>query len=238
MPPLRLCHFKKLPIFEQLELEEALLRTDQNNWCIINEQSTDAIVMGISAKPDDVINKQEFVKKPIPVIRRFSGGGTVLIEKNTLFVTFIVQQQDVQLDMCPKQLLDWTGHMYSPLFSHVDFAIRENDYAIDDKKVGGNAQYFARKRMLHHTSFLWDYCPEYMKVLKMPPKIPEYRRARSHDAFLTKLCHYFKSKDAFMQGVKKALARHFRIQEHVPDRDALLLRQYRRTLSYVNVDWC
>jgi len=237
MQPLKLCHFKKLPIYEQLEIEEALLRTDTTNWCIINEQTPDAIVMGISAKPDEVINKDVFSKNPIPLIRRFSGGGTVLVEKETLFVTFIFSQEGMSLEMCPKKLLEWTSCVYNPLFSHTRFAIRENDYAIDDKKVGGNAQYFAKKRMLHHTSFLWDYCLDKMQVLKQPPKMPEYRNNRSHDAFLTKLKKYFSSKDAFISDLKKVLHAHFHIQEHIPNKDALLSKNYRRTLTYVLPDW-
>ena len=32
-----LLHVQNMPILEQLELEEALLRTDERNFCIINE---------------------------------------------------------------------------------------------------------------------------------------------------------------------------------------------------------
>ena len=37
------------PILQQLQLEEALLRADKANWCIINDGTpSPAIVMGIS----------------------------------------------------------------------------------------------------------------------------------------------------------------------------------------------
>ena len=44
---LQLRHF---PILEQLKMEEALLRSDNRNWCIINQGSPVSIVMGISGK--------------------------------------------------------------------------------------------------------------------------------------------------------------------------------------------
>ncbi|NGX54212.1 MAG: hypothetical protein K1000chlam4_00937, partial [Chlamydiae bacterium] len=51
MTTFSLLHLSGLPIFEQLQLEEALLRADEGNWCLINSGVPPAIVMGISAKP-------------------------------------------------------------------------------------------------------------------------------------------------------------------------------------------
>ena len=49
MQTLRLIRTRQLPILRQLRLEEALLRADAGNWCIINDGSSiPAIVMGIS----------------------------------------------------------------------------------------------------------------------------------------------------------------------------------------------
>lgn len=49
MHPVKLLHLQKVPILRQLLLEEALLRADTRNWCIINNgTSVPAIVMGIS----------------------------------------------------------------------------------------------------------------------------------------------------------------------------------------------
>lgn len=236
MIPLTFCHFKNLPIFDQLQMEEAILRAGSGNWCIINEGSPKAIVMGISGKPEELIESQELVNNPMPVIRRFSGGGTVVVEENTLFVTFILSKEHFDLGTCPKRLLDWTGLIYHELFSHTAFQIRENDYAIGDKKIGGNAQYFAKDRYLHHTSFLWDFCPKMMQVLKMPPKMPEYRSNREHEAFLTKLMHHFESKEQFIKGLKTALEKHFIIQPYCEKSvRALLDAPHRKALTYVSL---
>ena len=48
-PVVRLLRLKQFPILQQLRLEEALLRADSGNWCLLNDGTPDpAIVMGIS----------------------------------------------------------------------------------------------------------------------------------------------------------------------------------------------
>lgn len=62
------------------------------------------------------------------------------------------------------------------------------DYAFAGRKFGGNAQSITGKRWLHHTSFLWDYDPERMALLRPnPPRAPAYRAGRGHQDFVVKL---------------------------------------------------
>ena len=86
MTKFKLLHLSGLSIFEQLQLEEALLRADSDNWCIINSGASPAIVLGISAKPEEHLDLKLVRQDNIPVIKRFSGGGTVYVDPNTLFV--------------------------------------------------------------------------------------------------------------------------------------------------------
>jgi len=202
---------ENIPIYEQLQLEEALLRAGDENYCIINHKSPPAIVMGISGKREELIDEVHFAKRPIPIIRRFSGGGCVLINPETLFLTFICNRHDVDIGTCPKRLLGWTEEILKPCFQEKAFHVQANDYAIGDKKFGGNAQYFAKNRWLHHTSILWNYSVDEMRVLKMPPKVPEYRQGRSHSDFLICLNQYFTSKEQFFGKVVASLANRFQI---------------------------
>lgn len=204
---------RAMPIFEQLQLEEALLRVGTQNFCLINWQSTPAIVMGISGKAEELIDREQYAKRPIPIIRRFSGGGTVLIGADTLFVTFIFNRQEQDIGTCPKRLLSWTEELLRPVFQHADFEVKENDYCLGNKKFGGNAQYFTKNRWLHHTSLLWDYCPEQMLVLKMPPNMPEYRQSRTHTDFLTGLHPYFASQQELFKKIKEELVKRFTLVE-------------------------
>jgi lipoate---protein ligase len=204
---------KQIPILEQLQLEEALFRADEGNWCLINEGSSPAIVMGISQKVNEVVDEKRHQDLPIPLIRRFSGGGTVVVESKTVFVSLILNHKEVQCPVFPKNILAWTADLYRPLFGALPFALQENDYAIGDKKCGGNAQSFSKNRFVHHTSFLWDYSEGHMNLLKMPPKIPSYREGRSHQEFLQPLKAFFSSPDEFAQNILACISEKFTVKQ-------------------------
>ncbi|KAL0387890.1 UNVERIFIED_CONTAM: hypothetical protein Sradi_2670800 [Sesamum radiatum] len=49
LPLINLLRLKGAPILQQLHLEERLLRTSYDNWCIINDGTTKpTVVMGVS----------------------------------------------------------------------------------------------------------------------------------------------------------------------------------------------
>lgn len=201
-----------MPIFKQLQLEEALLRADTQNYCIVNYGSPRAIVMGISGNPQSLINVETVRNDDIPVYQRFSGGGTVIVDEKTLFVTFIFSKGTVDTPAFPEPILRWAADFYASAWGIPDFRLRENDFAIGDLKCGGNAQYIKKERWLHHTSFLWDYSSENMRYLLMPEKRPKYRQDRSHDEFLCRLKEHASPED-LIQKIQLELAKRFTIEE-------------------------
>lgn len=201
MIEVNLLRLKGMPILQQLQLEEALLRSDENNWCLINDGTSPAIVMGISGKYDELINKNLILEKPITVIRRFSGGGTVFVDTSTYFVTWIFNSESIRIPSFPDRILQWTAKFYQDVIPHADFQLNENDYTIGNKKFGGNAQYLCKQRWLHHSSLLWDFDSKNMDYLLIPKKVPAYRENRNHGEFLCKLKNYFPSKTVFEQNL-------------------------------------
>lgn len=214
----RLLKLNNVPIFEQLKLEEALLRASNENWCLINTGSPHAIVMGISGKPEKLLDLKKVAQENIPVIRRFSGGGTVYVDSHTLFVTLIGNSTILNLPMQPKPILSWSEKLYQPLFK--GFSLRENDYVFGDKKFGGNAQYLQKERWLLHTSFLWDYTPEKMSCLLLPEKRPSYRGERTHSDFLCTLRQTFPMKEQLVEQLATHFRHHLNAQE-MPLEEAL-----------------
>lgn len=194
-----------MPIFEQLQLEEALLRNDERNWLIVNEGSPKAIVLGISGKTELLVDRQRWAENPVPLIRRFSGGGTVFVDENTHFVTFIGNAQDLHVPCNPQAILEWTRSLYLQVFCGIDFNVRENDYAIGSRKFGGNAQYMRKNRWLHHSSLLWDYRPDNMDYLLMPQKTPRYREQRAHKDFLCALKDHLTHRQALTDHLKSII---------------------------------
>lgn len=172
---IKLVRTVQLPILRQLQLEEALLRADRGNWCILNDGAAHpAVVVGISGyvvcmcastqlpgescrsvvfllagtylcrrfvdccllklvsafrrKPDQLVNLRQAKEANIQLIKRFSGGGTVVVDTDTQFVTLVVEGRDLpEVECYPRPVMRWTETFYSPLFAlHGDFQLREH----------------------------------------------------------------------------------------------------------------
>lgn len=232
---IHLLRLTNCPILQQLQLEEALLRADQRNWCLFNEGSPSAIVMGISGKPEALINSAKFKQAPVPVIRRFSGGGTVFIDESTHFVTFICNSAATAVACYPDKVMQWTGQLYHEVFSNHGFGLRENDYVFNDKKFGGNAQYLSKTRWLHHSSLLWDFNPSNMDYLLLPPKMPSYREKRSHADFLCRLREHHPEKDLLHEKIIRALERRFVVEEvRLEAIQEILFRSHRQATTVLD----
>lgn len=211
-PTLHLVNLSSTFILQQLQWEEALLRSDQRNWCILNRGSSPAIVMGISGEVNQLIQQDKLKHTAIPLIRRFSGGGTVVVDENTLFMTLICQSDALPISPFPRPIMEWTAKaIYCQLFPQDSFQLQENDYAMNGRKWGGNAQSIIRGRWLHHSSLLWDYRPEYMDYLLVPPKMPVYREKRSHHDFLCRLRDYHSCPILFQEHIVEQLKAHFKV---------------------------
>lgn len=210
---MHLITLKNRSIFEQLQLEEALLRTEEKSFCLINQGSTPAIVMGISGKPELLVDLNRCKTDPIPLIRRFSGGGTVVVDEDTLFITFIISKKDLDITPFPEPILRWSVELYQSAWKIPNFRLIENDYAIGEKKCGGNAQYLKKDRWVHHTSFLWDFKENQMNRLLIPQKRPSYRADRGHMDFLCRLKDYSPGPEELISNLKKELVKRFDIKE-------------------------
>lgn len=232
MHTLHLVNLSNFPIFSQLEIEEALLRTSNLNVCIINKGSPPSIVLGISNKYEDYI----MPNSPLPVIQRFSGGGTVVVDKDTIFLSFICQNDFVHPKIFPETLFEWSSDLYKQALGLADFHYREHDYVIGDYKCGGNAQYLRKDRFVHHTSFLWNYSKERMAYLKPPPKMPAYRAARPHNDFLCRLCDFFPNQNDFLYRIRSILQKRFFIKSlYLENIRPLLDGDYRRSTKYLKL---
>jgi lipoate-protein ligase A len=226
--PLHLLVLDSFPILQQLKLEEALLRIDTRNWCLINRGSSPAIVMGISGKPELLLNQQKLAQAPVPVIRRFSGGGTVFVDEHTFFVSWICNSDHTGVAGNPDKLHRWSEQFYQSAWPSLAMKLRENDYVAGDRKFGGNAQYLCKQRWLHHSSLLWDFNGENMDYLLMPPQMPTYRQQRDHDAFLCRLGDLFASKDELENQLFHAIYQQFHVVEMVLEEIVAIIQQPHR----------
>ncbi|KAK8809641.1 hypothetical protein WA158_000584 [Blastocystis sp. Blastoise] len=212
--------FKNVSILKQLQLEEALFRNTKENWLIFNQKTNEpSIVLGISGKPEKLINVDKAKELNLKIIRRFSGGGTVVVDNDTYFCTLILEKASLPGIEYPTALMNWTGQFYKTIFDKLNknahFGLRENDYVFGNKKCAGNAQSFSQTRMLHHTSFLYDFNDEYMKALKNPEKQPEYRSKRNHNEFLVPLKDYNIQPSDLFQSIEEEISKQFKLNSTI-----------------------
>ncbi len=206
---LNFIHTKKLNIFKQLKLEKKLLKEIDKPFCIINEGTASSIILGISNVAKDLVKIDLAQMDKIPIIQRFTAGGCVFVDENTLFVTFIFSKNFLSIPLFPESILKWAETFYKKVFKFKNFKLIDNDFAIGNKKVAGNAMYIKKDRFLLHTSFLLDYDIQKMKkYLKMPKKTPAYRKNRSHENFLYPLKKKYSKKEVISK-IKFALKETF-----------------------------
>ena len=151
------------------------------------------IVLGRIGKEADDIKMDAAQRDKIPIIRRTSGGGTVLQGRGCLNFSFILSKD-------PNQDLQDIKKSYQIILSPVVSALNNigmdavlmlpSDIALRDenKKISGNAQKRGKRFILHHGTILYDFDLELIeRYLTIPHEIPQYRLGRTHTDFLTNL---------------------------------------------------
>lgn len=151
----------------------------------------EAVVLGLSQEEEKYVNSAEAKKDKVPVLRRFSGGGTVFIHDGCLVYTIIT------ILTPPFKRFDVMG-AYRTAFAPLTEAFAKKglklefhepcDLAVDGRKIAGNAQSQRQGALLIHGSFLVD--PDLIRIkryLKEPDVRPDYRAERSHEDFLLPL---------------------------------------------------
>ena len=75
----------------------------------------------------------------VPVLRRFSGGGTVVVDGDTQLVALIVAQSALpDVAMYPAPIMGWSETLYGRVFDapRTGFALRENGAHSQERPPG------------------------------------------------------------------------------------------------------
>lgn len=138
-----------------LALEEyALNNLHLGEELVIIWQNEPTVVIGRNQNTIEEINEPYIKEKGIHVVRRLSGGGAVYHDLGNLNFTFIVDSQKdlvTNFEIFTKPVLAALQSLGVP----AQFSGR-NDLTIEDKKFSGNAQYWAKDRLLHHGTILFN----------------------------------------------------------------------------------
>ena len=170
-----------------LAFDDWLLQTGRETlrfW----ESPVHFVVLGRSAKLEMEVNISACDAAGIPVLRRSSGGGTVLQGPGCLNYSLALSlARRPELANVPASYRLLLGRMTRAL-GCPGLEVQCTDILLGAKKISGNAQRRTRGWLLHHGTLLHGLDVTLMeRLLLEPPRQPRHRNRRTHREFVTEL---------------------------------------------------
>ena len=181
---------------ENLALDEALLETAEQTgqpaevlrlW----ESAQIAVVLGRSSRVADEVDCGYCRRHGIPILRRTSGGSSVVIGPGCLMYALVLS-----CELRPEMRA--VGEAHRAVLGALSGALGAlvpgvgiqgiSDLAIGDRKFSGNSIRAKRKHLLYHGTLLYGFpLAQISACLRLPARQPDYRRGRDHERFLINL---------------------------------------------------
>ncbi len=147
------------------------------------------IVLGASNKPEDSLFTEKVKQDNIIVMKRLSGGQTVMLTPNNMIIAVVFP--DVNTLQAKNVFYNINTLIISALEESGinDLSLMGiSDITLSGKKILGSAIYRNKDKLLYHAVLnLSEPASTYEKYLKHPSKEPDYRNGRKHIDFVTSL---------------------------------------------------
>jgi len=185
---------------ENLACDEALLQVAEtdNSGEVLRfwESPTHFAVVGYANKVATEVNVAACEARNIPILRRCSGGGTVVQGPGCLNYALILRvtnDRPTHSIHSANQFIMERNRDAIASINHQPSTINpaicgHTDLAIDGLKFSGNSQRRQRNFLLFHGTFLFNFDLTLVSELLHPPSLqPAYRQSRPHGEFVTNL---------------------------------------------------
>jgi lipoate---protein ligase len=173
-------------------LDEALLERADGEYLRLWESSAPVVVLGRSAPIEREVDISACAAAGVPVVRRPSGGQTVLIGPGCLMYAVVLDLQTrpelAAIDRAHQFVLGKMLAALRPLAPNIEIAGTSDLVLAGDPshKFSGNALRLKRTHLLYHGTLLYDFDLALVeRLLTTPVRQPTYRAERSHREFLT-----------------------------------------------------
>lgn len=156
------------------------------------EPSAPAVVVGTGSRVARDVHVEHARADGVPIVRRISGGGSVLQAPGVLNFTAVlpVLEDDLGSQSIRQCFLHVLGAVIEALNELGLTAAFEppSDLASGGRKIAGNAQARKRRAYLVHGAILVNAdVSRFDRYLRHPPDEPAYRQGRPHADFVTTL---------------------------------------------------
>lgn len=188
-PMVYLDHALEHPAYD-LALDEALLLTAEagksGEVLRVWERPSPAVVLGAGGKLSEEVNEAACIADNVPILRRSSGGGTVLLGPGCLCYSLVLRyDRSAELSQVRSSFRFILGRVVNALGVEGATVSGISDLALDGLKFSGNSQQRKRDYLLHHGTVLYDLdLSRITRYLPVPPRQPDYRQGRAHDDFV------------------------------------------------------
>lgn len=153
--------------------------------------TTTAVVLGSSNAAEAEVNLAFCDQQKIPVLKRYGGGGTVVLYSGCVVVSagiWVKQQFQNQMyfKLLNQSIIDVLARQFPVLASLKQRGL--SDVSHGNRKIAGTSLFRSRNYLLYQASIVVEPDLALIKAcLQHPSKEPDYREGRSHEDFLTSL---------------------------------------------------
>lgn len=147
------------------------------------------VVLGRSNRAEAEVNVKFCQSAGIPVLRRPSGGGAVLLGPGCLCYSLVLplseQQRQLGISAATARLMERIAGGLASLLPGVCVQ-GVSDLVWNGHKFSGNAQRWLRRSFIHHGTLLYNFnLPLLANCLNHPSRQPDYRNSRGHLEFVS-----------------------------------------------------
>ncbi|MGN6553774.1 MAG: lipoate--protein ligase family protein [Verrucomicrobiota bacterium] len=150
------------------------------------------VVVGYGNAIGTEVNASACQASDVPILRRCSGGGTVVQGPGCLNYSLVLQMEkssELQnITAANRFIMERNRRALEAVVNRPVTVRGHTDLAMDGVKFSGNAQRRRKNCLLFHGSLLLDFdLKRISELLPMPSKEPDYRQNRAHKDFVTNL---------------------------------------------------
>lgn len=150
-----------------------------------------AVILGRSSRWEAEVDAAFCRARGIPILRRTTGGASVVIGPGCLMYSLLVSQRRrpelAAIDRAHRLVLTTVRDALAPLCGRIELA-GTSDLTWQGLKFSGNSLRVRREWILYHGTVLYRFPLELIAAcLRMPPRQPAYRQGRAHERFVGNL---------------------------------------------------